>query len=604
MTLDPDPSTMLADQPDPYQAAEEAPLEGGTPDEDHLIAAPTAPMKVARDLLASSVRDGAKTLRHYRGAWWRWNGRVWEEAEGRAIKSWLYAELDQRCYLKHTKDGPEPTPWAPTKRKVADVEEAAAALSHLGEAHDAPCWLGRPGPYPARELVACRNGLLHLGSRALLEHTPRFFSAVSVPFDYAPDAPAPRAWHRFLDQLWDDGDDGRASKMALQEWFGYCLTARTDLQKMLMLVGPTRSGKGTLARILTQLVGSRNVAGPTLDSLSSNFGLAPLLGKPLAIIADARLGGGSANAVVERLLSISGEDWLTVDRKYREQWSGKLPTRVMLLSNELPRFGDASGAIAGRFVILSMSRSFLGREDPSLTGTLAAELPGILNWALEGLDRLDARGRFTVPPSSDEAVLALRDLVSPVAAFVRDRCDTSDLLAEAPVPDVYEAWKQWAEDNGHRAKSVHIFGRDLRSVVPHLRTARPAIGGERIRVFRGLRLEDKGHNAHHCGPLRTHSHNTSSASGNGHRESGQRRAATTSDDPARSAAPRTGTSTKTQVSDPVRNGPQSSALWPLHSDPISCRVCGEPLQHPDSLACGICRKTDPAHDAARKEPAA
>ena len=76
---------------------------------------------------------------------------------------------------------------------------------------------------------------------------------------------------------------------------------------------------------------------PTLASLGTNFGLSLLLGKPLAIISDARLGSAPADTVVERLLSITGEDMLTVDRKFKEPWSGKLPTRFVILSNELPR---------------------------------------------------------------------------------------------------------------------------------------------------------------------------------------------------------------------------------------------------------------------------
>ena len=55
-----------------------------------------------------------------------------------------------------------------------------------------------------------------------------------------------------------------------------------------------------------------------------------------------------------------------MDRKYREPWSGKLPSRFLILSNALPRFGDASGAIANRLVVLAMDESFLGREHTSL----------------------------------------------------------------------------------------------------------------------------------------------------------------------------------------------------------------------------------------------
>ena len=57
------------------------------------------------------------------------------------------------------------------------------------------------------------------------------------------------------------------------------------------MVGPTRGGKGAIARVLGALVGRENVAGPTLSSLGGDFGLAPLIGKPLAVISDARLNG-------------------------------------------------------------------------------------------------------------------------------------------------------------------------------------------------------------------------------------------------------------------------------------------------------------------------
>ncbi|MGW5470358.1 hypothetical protein [Streptomyces chartreusis] len=57
------------------------------------------------------------------------------------------------------------------------------------------------------------------------------------------------------------------------------------------MVGPSRSGKGTIARVLKMLVGKENLAGPTLAGLGTNFGLSTLVGKPLAVISDARLSG-------------------------------------------------------------------------------------------------------------------------------------------------------------------------------------------------------------------------------------------------------------------------------------------------------------------------
>ena len=78
---------------------------------------------------------------------------------------------------------------------------------------------------------------------------------------------------------------------------------------MFLFVGPKRAGKGTIGRVLTGLLGAHNVAAPTLAGLSTNFGLSPLIGKPLGLVSDARLSGRpDSNIVVERLLSVSGED--------------------------------------------------------------------------------------------------------------------------------------------------------------------------------------------------------------------------------------------------------------------------------------------------------
>ncbi len=98
----------------------------------------------------------------------------------------------------------------------------------------------------------------------------------------------------------------------------------------------------TPARILSAVIGLANVCGPTLSSLATNFGLWPLVNKQLAVISDARLSGRRADEAVitERLLAISGEDAITIDRKNLQPVTLRLTARFMFLSNELPMLAD------------------------------------------------------------------------------------------------------------------------------------------------------------------------------------------------------------------------------------------------------------------------
>lgn len=457
---------------------------------------PAAPLAVAHRLYRNwTDPDGLRTLVCHRGTWMLWYGPHWAEMDLADLRKHVYDQLGKvNCLRAIRKDGDidrfEPIRWDPNKKKVADVLEAMAAVGHISAEIDPPAWLPGPGgagsnPFNAHGtsnaglVISCSNGLLDLMTLTVTPHTPALYNLVSVPFAYDPTVPDPAAWLEFLDSVWPDDPESVA---LLQEYMGYVLSGRTEQQKMMGLFGPTRSGKGTIGRVLPKLVGRGHVVGPTLASLGTNFGLAPLLGKPLAIISDARLGSTPGHVVVERLLSITGEDMLTIDRKFREPWSGKLPTRFLILSNELPRFSDSSGAIAHRLLILQMTESFLGREDRDLDAKLDAELPAILNWSLEGLDRLNRNRRFTVPAASADAAAMMMDLASPMSAFVREHCELGP--GKSVERDrLYLVWKTWCEDNGHESGSKATFGRNLRSVVPKLGTVKVRVGEARIRCY-------------------------------------------------------------------------------------------------------------------------
>jgi putative DNA primase/helicase len=477
------------------------------------------PHRLARLFLQDHRVPQGLTLRFWREEWHRWDGRAYRKVEEKELRAELVARIKaefdaiaaarleaweaQQDQAPGEGEGKAPAPpraQPVTTKLVGNVVQALASLAVLPSRVSPPAWIDPPSevearrfspPFPACEILACRNTLLHLPSLAVgrvcrQAHTPAFFSPNAMDYDFVGEAGSPATWLEFLGQLWPDDPQAIG---ALQEWFGYCLLPDTSQQKILMIVGPKRSGKGTIARVLRALVGIDNTAGPTLAGLGTNFGLWPLLGKTVAIISDARLSGRTDAAVVtERLLSISGEDAQTIDRKNLSHVTCQLPVRFVILTNELPRLSDPSGALVGRLILLRQTRSWYGREDTKLTARLLAELPGILRWSVEGWRRLRERGHFEQPESGSKLVADMEDLSSPIGAFLRECCQLGPQF-EILVRDLFERWKSWCEEKGRKDHgSEAVFGRDLRAALPTLDMRQSRADGGRVRVYIGIRL--------------------------------------------------------------------------------------------------------------------
>ncbi len=440
---------------------------------------PRAPHTTAKQFLSSTAdAEGMPDVRRWEGDYWHAEGTNYSRRPEEIVRADLYTYTDGK------RDALSGAPIKPDRALVETTEHAlrAAALIHVDRT---PAWLG-DADYPADEIVPFVNGLLHVATRTFIPATRRFFGLNAVGFPYDPNAPRPARWLAFLEELWP-GD--AQSKATLQEFFGLVLTPDTSHQKIFLLIGPKRSGKGTIARVLQNLVGESNVTAPTISSLGQHFGLEPLIGKTLAIMPDARISARTdLGVVVENLLRISGEDMQSVPRKHRENFNAKLSTRFLMISNELPAFTDQSGALASRFIILRLTQSFFGREDRALTQRLLPELPGIANWALEGLDRLRRRGHFCQPAASRDMLQQLEDLVSPIKAFLAECCEVVP-GASVECGALYDTWRAWTMGQGReRVTTIQVFGRDLSAAVPGVTISRPRVNGRQERHYSGIRL--------------------------------------------------------------------------------------------------------------------
>lgn len=490
----PSPVDSAVDVPEPMQSA--APT-AGAPVSDASDIFALRPVDVFKpiiqgeepEIFATSPRDTAhKFYAHlrddgrvwyWRGDFYMWNGHRYEMVEQTYVHKMLYDFMEMCVTQKTVRNEPQVVAFTPTKKNVEDVMHALRASCFVN-LPEPPSWIDRRADDPdPSDIMAFRNGFLHIPTRTLMPATSRLFITNSMEFDYDPAAPAPIEWLKFLSDIWPNEPD---SIEAVGDMFGYMLTGDTSQQKMFMLIGPPRSGKGTILRVLEAVVGEHNRASPSLASLGTNFGLQPLVGKRLAMISDARLSGKADQApIAENLLRISGEDSITLDRKNQTAWSGKLSTRFVMAANGIPAFTDHSGALPNRFIMLKMHHSNLGKEDPGLSARLLRELPGIVLWALDGLDRLRQRGYLLQSKSGSILSEDMRKRASYVTLFAEETCVIgAGNIAERNT--LYLEWVEWCKAIGldHSGNALAFCGK-LTEAFPGVQEVGAALHGIRLR---------------------------------------------------------------------------------------------------------------------------
>lgn len=426
----------------------------------------------------------------WRGEFYTWNGHRYAVREKQYILQQLYRFMAS-C-LTHKVDpktgDKEVVAFSPKRSSVEDVMHALTAVTFV-DLDEPPTWIiNQEGDWPAGEIIAFRNGFLHWPTRTLRKSDPRLFVISALDFDYNPRAAAPTEWLKFLASIWPTDQE---SIDGLSDMFGYMLTDDTSQQKAFMMIGPPRCGKGTILRVLENMVGPHNRVSPSLASIGVQFGLQSLVGKRVAMISDARLSGKvDQQPIVENLLRITGEDALSVPRKFLGDWTGKLSTRFILASNETPGFTDASAALANRFILFKFNTSYLGHEDHGLTSRLMRELPSIILWALAGLDRLRARGYLIQPRSSNDLADELRATSSPISEFIAEKCIIGEAY-QADRADLFEAWREWCKGQGmdHPGTMVR-FGKLLSASVPGVGRSQPRDNGTRLNLYTGIRVRN------------------------------------------------------------------------------------------------------------------
>ena len=397
-----------------------------------------------------------------------------------------YYEYTGKVWRPLTDDGLEARvarALAPSQPQSSTVSGTVAQIGRFAHSETSAPTANFPG-------TACfENGVLHFDSGMLTPHDKGYRATCLLPYDYQPGAQCPH-WLQFLSTAFS-GDSERIA--LLQEWFGYLLSGDNAHHKTLLLIGPPRSGKGTIGRMLSRLVGEDNYAGGSLSDFASPPTLDLLRHKTVMFIGDAQrnLPGNIRDAIIERVKQITGGDEITFSRKYKGSVTAVLPTRITVAANSLPRMFDDSGALAGRIMPLPLDVSHAGREDLRLLDVLVGELEGVAAWALKGLARLRAQGRFTLPAASQDESDYIRESYSPLSVFL-DACAHYSPEATVSSREVYDCYLKWCQSTG---EDTRLSQRAVTSAVKDHAAAHGAkyraavrVDGEVVRGFIGMRL--------------------------------------------------------------------------------------------------------------------
>ena len=328
-----------------------------------------------------------------------------------------------------------------------------------------PSFVSQPTKKSSR-LIAMKNGILDMNapgvgySNSLSPHTPDFFSTSCLPFGYDPEAKCP-TWLRFLKKSLPDGE----LRLFLQEWFGYNLVFDYQHHKFVLFIGEGANGKSVVCTVLRALIGSENVSGVGLEQFDPKrtFPVAAMLGKLANIIEEI----GEVDNVAEGVLKdLSTGGVMTVERKNKDPFEMKATARLTFATNVLPRFKDRSSALWRRMMPIPFDVQILNpaEQDKRLVNSdwweSSGELPGVMNWAILGLIRLNEQEQFTMPMVSGKLLKQYQAEANPAATFLEENYSTQP-GSSISVTSLYKHYSMWMTNQNNKALGQSRFTREV-----------------------------------------------------------------------------------------------------------------------------------------------
>lgn len=289
-------------------------------------------------------------------------------------------------------------------------------------------------------------------------------------------------WHKFLQRIFD----GDAELIAyIKRVLGYSLTGSVREHALFFFYGTGGNGKSVLLNTWQQILGdyARTAPMETFTASSSDrhpTELAMLRGARTVIAQETNEGQRWAEAKIKAL---TGGDTITARFMRQDFFSFSPVFKLLIAGNHKPSLRNVEEAVRRRIHLVPFTVTIPPSErDPELQAKLAAEAPGILQWAIEGC--LEWQQVGLAPP---KAVLAATgDYLADedaIGRFIAERCINVDTGVEE-LQTLFSAWRDWCESTGEFAGTRRRFGQALEAR-GFVRDLHPTT---RRATFRGIRL--------------------------------------------------------------------------------------------------------------------
>ena len=392
--------------------------------------------------------------------WYYYTGRKWVfDKIGRIIQmadesikkmkseySLCDGEEEEKAFLKHLRS------TRSNKGKTNMLKEAQHLLPVL------------PGEFDAHaRYFNCHNGYLDLKTGDLRPHKADLFFAKESHVDYTDKIDCPQ-WITFLHQIFAGDQD---LIRYIQKAIGYSLTGATTEQCMFILHGNGRNGKSVFLDLINEIMGDYacNIQPQSImvknafGGNQANSDIARLQGSRFVTTTEPNEGMRFDEGLIKQL---TGGDKITARFLYKDEFEFTPEFKIWIASNHKPIIRGRDDGIWRRMILIPFQVQIpMDKVDKYLKYKLRKELPGILNWAVQGCALWQREG-LEPPKVITDATKDYRSEMDVVATFIGECLEvTGQSYHEVRAKDLYSLYKAWAVENEQYVMSSTKFGREF-----------------------------------------------------------------------------------------------------------------------------------------------